>query len=110
MRRGHSRERDRPPRLRCWLWCAAPAPRDAALRHPAPPCPTLRHPAPPCPTPSAAVLSGAPRPDAAAMKAGDIILAIDSVVPASPKHAVQLFMQAEYIVNVVVIGHEPDAC
>ena len=45
-----------------------------------------------------------------AMKAGDIILAIDSVVPTSPKHAVQLFMQAEYIANVVVIGHEPDAC
>ena len=44
-----------------------------------------------------------------AMKAGDIILAIDSVVPTSPKHAVQLFMQAEYIANVVVIGHEPDA-
>ena len=41
------------------------------------------------------------------MKAGDIILSIDSVVPTSPKHAVQLVMQAEYIVNVVVVGHEP---
>lgn len=45
-----------------------------------------------------------------AMRAGDIILSIDSVVPTAPKHAVQLIMQAEYIVNVVVVGHEPDAC
>ena len=42
-----------------------------------------------------------------AMKAGDIILSIDGVVPTSPKHAVQLFTQAEYVVQVVVIGHEP---
>jgi len=45
-----------------------------------------------------------------AMKAGDIILSIDNVVPTSPKHAVQLIMQAEYIINVVVVGHEPIAC
>ena len=42
-----------------------------------------------------------------AMTAGDIILSIDGVVPTSPKHAVQLFTQAEYVVQVVVIGHEP---
>jgi len=41
-----------------------------------------------------------------AMKAGDIILSIDGVVPTSPKHAVQLFTQAEYVATVVVIGHE----
>ena len=41
-----------------------------------------------------------------AMKAGDIILSIDGVVPASPRHAVQLFTQAEYVATVVVIGHE----
>ena len=40
------------------------------------------------------------------MKAGDIILSIDGVVPASPRHAVQLFTQAEYVATVVVIGHE----
>ena len=44
----------------------------------------------------------------AALKAGDTILSIDGVVPASPKHAVQLISQAEYIVNVVVVGHQPD--
>ena len=44
----------------------------------------------------------------AALKAGDTILAIDGVVPTSPKHAVQLISQAEYIVNVVVVGHQPD--
>ena len=37
---------------------------------------------------------------------GDIILSIDGVVPTSPKHAVQLFTQAEYVATVVVIGHE----
>ena len=41
-----------------------------------------------------------------AMKAGDIILSIDGVVPTSPKHAVKLFTQAEYVATVVVIGHE----
>ena len=41
-----------------------------------------------------------------AMKAGDIILSIDGVVPTSPKHAVQLFTQAEYVATVVVVGHE----
>lgn len=43
-----------------------------------------------------------------ALKAGDTILSIDGVVPTSPKHAVQLISQAEYIVNVVVVGHQPD--
>ena len=30
------------------------------------------------------------------------------VVPTSPKHAVQLITQAEYILNLVLIGHEPE--
>ena len=29
-------------------------------------------------------------------------------IPTSPKHAVQLITQAEYILNLVLIGHEND--
>jgi len=40
------------------------------------------------------------------LKLGDSILAIDDVVPTSPKHAVQLIMASEYVVKFAVIGYE----
>jgi len=43
-----------------------------------------------------------------AIKVGDTLLSINGVVPTSPKHAVQLITSAEYIINLIVIGHEPD--
>ena len=43
------------------------------------------------------------------LKVGDSILAIDDVVPQSPKHAVQLIMGAEYVVKFAVIGYDMGA-
>lgn len=43
-----------------------------------------------------------------AIKVGDTILSIGGAIPTSPKHAVQLITQAEYILNLVLIGHEPE--